>query len=285
MRITTIVNARDDEDLVPHFMDYYTSFSDEIIFIDFQSEDRTREIVMSYFHKTKCNIELRVNPSIGLIDDYNESMLPELNYNPMYSLLYIKNNLWQNLNTRSINDWIITVDIDEFLYHPKGIRTKLEECRQSQITLPRVIGFDMFSETFPDHSKGENIIEKVRSGYEWEGIHKHCVFDTKYISELNFIPGAHACSPVGLVNKGEEDPDKINLLHFKYLDYDRFIKKQIRRSSTLSEYNKKRVLSNHFDSLKTFTREQFNEHVKNPTANFPTIDNFIYYTDVHSRSR
>ena len=42
---------------MPFFLEYYTSFCNEIIFFDGNSTDNTHEIIKSYIGKTKCNIE------------------------------------------------------------------------------------------------------------------------------------------------------------------------------------------------------------------------------------
>ena len=113
MRITTITVCYNEEKILPFFLDYYSSFCDEIIIFDGNSTDNTVSIIQSYARTSKCNIELRISNSPNSVNGYDEELLSkDLNFNYNLSLHYIRNNAWKNLFTKDINDWIIVVDVD-----------------------------------------------------------------------------------------------------------------------------------------------------------------------------
>ena len=247
MRISVINTCYNEESIMPFFLEYYTSFCNEIIFFDGNSTDNTHEIIKSYIGKTKCNIELRINHSIGTNDGYSENMLEELNYDRNLSLLYIRNNAWKSLFSKDLNDWILIVDADEFLYHPIGLRKKLELFRKDGITFPTIQGFNMISDDYPEFEKGRFLCEKIKSGYWFLYSSKNLIFDSKQITDINYQPGCHDCDPKGNVNKDQERfIDNIKLMHYKYICYEHFIKKEQSKFNHLSEINKKYWWGTHY---------------------------------------
>ena len=72
MRITTITVCYNEEKILPFFLDYYSSFCDEIIIFDGNSTDNTVSIIQSYARTSKCNIELRISNSPNSVNGYDE---------------------------------------------------------------------------------------------------------------------------------------------------------------------------------------------------------------------
>lgn len=254
MRISVISTCYNEEAIMPFFIDYYSSFCDEIIFFDGNSTDNTHNIIKSSIGKTKCNIELRISHSIGTCDGYNEKILKRVNYDRNQSLLYVRNNAWKHLFSRDLNDWVLIVDSDEFLYHSSGLRKKLELFRENKITLPTVQGFNMVSDVYPTFEKGNFLCEKLQSGFWNQHYSKNLVFDSKQITDINYEPGCHTCHPVGnVVKDGEPFIDCIKLMHYKYIDYNNFIKKESSKYDHLSEIDKENFWGTHYKTNKELT--------------------------------
>ena len=65
--------------------------------------------------------------------------------------LTIKNNAYKECRGQA--DFVIVVDVDEFVYHPSLINV-LRRYQASGITLPRIKGYNMVSERFPGARRG-----------------------------------------------------------------------------------------------------------------------------------
>lgn len=258
MRISAISTCYNEEQIMPFFIDYYSSFCDEIIFFDGNSTDRTHEIIKSNIGKTKCNIELRINHSIGTCDGYNENILEKINFDRNLSLLYIRNNAWKHLFSRDLNDWVLVVDSDEFLYHRLGLRKKLEELKEKEVTLPTVQGFNMISDFYPEFNKGNFLCEQIKSGFWSRHYSKNLVFDSKHITDMNFHPGCHNSDPTGkVVTDNDPFTDNIKLLHYKYIDFNKFINKEQAKFNHLSDINKNSGWGTHYNTNKNLSLLQW----------------------------
>lgn len=272
MRITVICTCYNEEAILPFFLDYYTSICDEIVFFDGNSTDKTQEIIKSYIGKSKCNIELRINHSIGTVDQYQEEMLSTvLNNDRNLSLLYIRNNAWKHLFSKDLNDWILVVDADEFLYHPTGLRNKLESFKNRGVTIPSVQGFNMISDEYPKYIKGKYLVDMIRSGFWSKEQCKNLVFDVKQIKDMNYEPGCHYFNPKGnVVCDDELFCDQIKIMHYKYIGYHHFLNREIEKHKHLSEHNKKNKFGYHYEKNMKMSMFDF-EFIK-------TTEN--YYNDI-----
>ena len=260
MRITTITVCYNEEKILPFFLDYYSSFSDEIIIFDGNSTDDTVNIIQSYARKTKCNIELRISNSPNSVNSYDEELLrTELNFNYNLSLHYIRNNAWKYLFTNHINDWIIVVDVDEFMYHPDGLRNKLKEFKQHGVTHPNVQGFNMISDYFPTYTPGKFLFDEIKGGFWWKEQCKKVIFDSKHIKEINFLPGCHYCNPVGnVVSDTLSFKDQIKSIHYRYLGYDYFKNQDFNKYKRLSNSDIQNNLAIHYKQHSEMTLGDYN---------------------------
>jgi len=260
MRITTITVCYNEEKILPFFLDYYSSFCDEIIIFDGNSTDNTVSIIQSYARTSKCNIELRISNSPNSVNGYDEELLSKyLNFNYNLSLHYIRNNAWKNLFTKDINDWIIVVDVDEFMYHPDGLRNKLSEFKQNGITYPNVQGFNMISDYFPSHIPGKFLFDEIKGGFWWKDQCKKVIFDSKHIQDINFLPGCHYSNPVGnLVSDNLLFQDQIKSIHYRYLGYDFFKNQDANKYKRLSNYDIQNRLAVHYKQHSEMSLEDYN---------------------------
>jgi glycosyltransferase involved in cell wall biosynthesis len=227
MKIEVYVICYNEEVMLPYFLRHYSEFCDRIIVYDNYSTDRTEEIC-----KQNPKVEVRKYDSGNQIRD------------DIY--LQIKNNCWKD----SEADWVIVVDMDEFVYH-ENIVGVLESTWATVIEPPM---FNMISEKLP---KGAGqIYDEVKFGLP--GGAKRNMFRPGEIREINYEPGCHGATPEG--NIIFEEGTKIKTLHFRYLSKQYLIDRNALSNKRLSEVNKKmgwgvhyktpaEELSAEFDSL------------------------------------
>jgi len=260
MRITAIVQCKNEEKILPFFLDYYTSVCDEIIFFDGNSTDSTHKIIKSYFKNDYgCNIELRVNDSVGICDNIDEETIhKELNSNFNLSSGWCRNNGYKTLHTSHINDWILIIDCDEFIYHKIGLRNKLKDCRDKGISLPFTRGFNMVSKEFPEYKKEELIFSKIKKGFYFKDQSKDIIFDSKKITSINLQPGCHESKPDGYVDRGnEKDEDKIKILHYRFLSVEYINKLAEFKFKDKSKINVDNGWGHHYEEQKNVKEEYF----------------------------
>lgn len=189
--IHVYVVCKNEVEFIPFFLDYYNSIADRIIVYDNQSTDGTRELIQQH-----PKAELRDYDTKGqLRDDIHR---------------YIKNSVW--VESRGVADWVIVSDLDELLYH-KDLKRYLNSCKKNGITIPKVKGFNMVSETYP--VAGKSIVEQVQYGAFSKNFSKSIVFDPNKIQFINFSPGGHGIEPEGEIH--QELVSNLILLHYKYL--------------------------------------------------------------------
>jgi glycosyltransferase involved in cell wall biosynthesis len=162
----------------------------------------------------------------------NNNEINELKY------LEIKNNAYKA--TSMDCDWVIVCDCDEFLYHPNLIE-KLEEYKEKNVTVPKIDGHDMFSETFPEYD-GAPITDKIKTGSEsYKPMSKNIIFNPKI--DVKFGIGAHSFqTSSGTYSKNAE----IMLLHYKFLSKEYVLNRYDMMAKRLSEFNKKHGFGGHY---------------------------------------
>jgi hypothetical protein len=159
--------------MLPYFLNHYSKMVDKIVVYDNQSTDNSRHILESF---KDCEIEI--------IDYDTDNQYSE------ESQTNVRNNCWKN-DTES--NYIIVVDIDEIIYHPK-FREFLRNNRNIDCFKP--VGYDMIGDDVPtDHSK--QIYEIVKTGTLNTMYSKVALFRRKNILETNFTYGSHFSSFIG----------------------------------------------------------------------------------------
>lgn len=210
MKVHVYTLCYNEEVLLPYFFRHYKPMAERIVVYDNGSIDKSRELV------TSLGGELRNLDTGGEHSDRAQTKLKNTCYN----------------ESRGKADWVIVVDMDEFMYHPNLVGL-LKSYKASGITFPKVLGFDMFSEKPP--SRNGQIYEEIREGWPYWMYNKFSVFHPDI--DVNFGPGCHKADPKGPVKMS--DTPEIKLLHYRYLGAEYFARRYIMRMARISEDNVK----------------------------------------------
>lgn len=221
MKIHAHILAWNEEKILPYTLDYYSSICEKIFIYDNMSDDNSDEIYKKY-DKVK----------VLKWDGKNE--INEMNY------VQIKNRSYRERSRNQDVDWVIVCDCDEFLYHP-NLLDKLKEYKNKNITVPRISGHDMVSETFPVYD-GRFLTEKVKIGSQrYQPMSKNIIFHPSL--EVSYGIGAHSFSCEAAVFS---DKEELKLLHYKFLGKRYVEDMYLSRANRLSSFNKQHKFGEHY---------------------------------------
>lgn len=227
--ITVYVLAYNEEFFIPHMIKHYRERFPicHIVIYDNMSTDKTVEIAVSY------NCEVIPYDTGNTIQDSK--------------YLEIKNNCWKNAST----NWVLICDMDELL-EIDSTQLLMEE--NSGNTIISTEGYNMVDvdDVFNDD------ITDIKYGARSISYDKSCLFDKRYIKEINYRPGCHECSPVG--EKLIYSESYYKLYHYHAINLYMLTEKFRRNRDRLSQENVKNgwgihysytdeEIKNYYDSL------------------------------------
>ncbi len=133
----------------------------------------------------------------------------------------IKNNCWKESTT----DWVLTCDLDE-----------LVNITETQLKEEEKLGVSMINFQVYDMINMENNIDfaSMKYGVPSPIPSKQFIFNKKYITEINYGPGAHGCNPIGTIVYSKKT---YRVYHYVSINADVSIAKFKRKSKTLSPEN------------------------------------------------
>ena len=190
MKIETFTICYNEAKMLPYFLRHYTQYGSVTVF-DNESTDDSVNVAKSW----GANVF-----SFNSDKKYREDILTHL-----------RNACWKE----SKADWIIIVDVDEFIYH-RNLPLTLSRS-YGTVIMPRM--FEMISDEFP--TTDGQIYEEVNMGVELRG--KMCIFKPKDIINMNYEPGNHFARPEG--NFQIDVKTEIVSLHYKFLSLEYVIKR------------------------------------------------------------
>jgi hypothetical protein len=202
----TVYTLTFNEDILMQFMiDHYRSrFPNcHIVVYDNKSTDKTVEIAKAN------NCEIISYDSGGTLNDRLH--------------MDIKNSCWKNAKT----DWVLVSDLDEFL------DINEENLKNEEIAGTTIIK----SEGWQMVNMEDNLdVRNMKHGYRNnETAYDKCMlFNKKFISAINYRPGAHSCSPVGKIKYGSI----YKMYHYKFINVDLEIAKCKLTAARLSDENR-----------------------------------------------
>jgi len=237
-RIHLITWGWNEEKLLPYFLKYF-SFCEKITIRDDYSTDRSHEIIKSF-------------PNTEIIFKPQPNGKPEIDDTEG---LIFANNYYKN--DRSY-DWIILCSMDEFLYHP-NLLEKLEEYKRLGVTIPRTVGFDMWTDK--EILEDKPLHEVITLG-RYSPNHSKCVIFNPKI-DINYTVGMHFCNPTGDVKWSDDLEFKV--LHFLYQGYKVFVERRKLYWDQLSDENKRRGWGAHNKTMSEMTEREYGELGKTMT--------------------
>ena len=190
--IYVITVARNEEKILPFFLDHYSTFADKIIVADNNSSDHTAKIARTYEKVEYQNI--------------GNVQFDDLTKNGLQNEVIAAH--------RKPGRWMIVVDTDEFIHLPVGdIREWFETIDPMQVFL-KPQGFQMVASSFPEYT-GKPIFEMVKEGFHDPGFSKPCIFDSEF--EIMQAPGFHSAMMNYHGNMIHPTQCDLFLLHYKFL--------------------------------------------------------------------
>jgi hypothetical protein len=234
--------------MLPFFIRYYQQFADKIFFYDNESTDNSKKIITSsakcYYNSYSSNNEIR--------DD-------------LY--LQIKNNAWKQ--SRSEADFVIVVDMDEFIYSRGNLIKDLAKLKNFGFSIVRPIGYNMLTENF-DWNSSAQITEMVNTGMPWKPQSKPCIFNPNLIREINYTFGAHGCKSKGWSMQYKSDgwmnkfmKVELFMLHYKHMGLEYVVNRYKMLQQRLSAFNKENNLGSHYVRTDKEFEHEFNSIRKN----------------------
>lgn len=193
-----------EEDIIEHTLTHYSSFCSKIFLFDNGSTDSTLQKA-SKFKKVKV-----INFDTGGKKN-----------NKYHS--YIKSEEYKNYSrkggqfTEEVADWIICVDSDELIYHPR-ILDVLAEYDLDGVTVPQITGFNIVGEK--ELTDSPSIID------QYDMAVREPIFDKRAVFKCSFnMPNSPGCHPYGSAFKYMQEmhdyktsnKHKLALLHYKHI--------------------------------------------------------------------
>jgi hypothetical protein len=192
MRIDLYTITWNEQRLLPFFFEYYAPWVDRFIVFDDGSDDGTAEVLARH-----PKVDLRSFPPKGR--------------SFVLAALGVWENAWKESRGRA--DWVVVTNVDEFVFHPAGMRGYLARCAAEGVTIIHPRGYEMVGDVFPE--PGASLVDSVPWGVPMFGKDKRQVFNPNAITDINYIPGRHQCRPTGTVV--EPRTVEAALLHYKYV--------------------------------------------------------------------
>lgn len=155
--------------------------------------------------------------------------------------LEIKNNCWKN----ALTDWVLVCDLDELLDINE---TQLKTEEASGATIIRSETYDMIN------LKDNLDIAGIKYGVASPLPGKLCLFNKKYVSEINYDPGCHNCNPQGKVVYSKR---AYRLYHYASLGESATIERFKIRAARLSPENLKNRWGFHYLMTPEEIREEY----------------------------
>jgi hypothetical protein len=166
------------------------------------------------------------------------------------SMTAIYDECWKE--SRDSADWVIVLDVDEFLYHP-DLESYLQSCRQQGVTCIPALGFEMITDTFP--APEENLARSRTFGAPAAGYSKLGIFDPQAVKSTNFAMGSHSARLSGRIVLPERD--ELLLLHYKKLGLDYVLA----RAAAIAARRRSGDRANNWGYHYAWTREQQEERL------------------------
>lgn len=233
--------VKNEEVMIPFYLNHYSKIANKIIIYDNGSTDKTIDIA-----RTNDKVEIRSFVMNGWDD---------------IAITKLYNECWKD--SRGKADWVIICSIDEILYHP-DLNKYLEFCKQKNITLPKTMGFSMLAEDESVYDRLEEfkdlqLYDFINTGAYWKEDSKFTIFNPEI--EINYELGCHKANPKGKI-KYDSFPSLKNL-HYSLRGLKKSLEKNQLYRKTISKVNKDNNLGFHRLDDNYFVDTNYNPVKKN----------------------
>ncbi len=216
MHIDLVTTVRDEADLLPHFLGYYGSICDRLFVMDDGSTDGSCELVH------EC-------PNAILLPFPSTHGFDEIAINTAYRKVIRE-------HSRGVADWVLVPDVDEFIWHPYGLRPMLASEPPGLLKAWR--GFHMIHHTFP----AESLLRTVRRGFDAGRMWKKPIITSPDL-DVRWGKGRHWAS--GTTRRLAP----YTILHYRFLGWDWCTKRTIRNLTRASKSSDKSRIMTVGDNL------------------------------------
>lgn len=207
MEVTVYILCYNEQLLLPFTIGHYrTMFPGcRIVIYDNYSTDKSVELA------TALGCEIKMFDTQNQISDL------------MYQ--WIKNNCWKTATT----EWVAVVDCDELM---QINAEQLKEEAEAGYTIISSEGYNLVN--LEDNLDIPSITHGYRDNDVCQFYDKSLLFNKKYITEMNYIIGAHSCLPHG---RSDWTKNKYKLLHYHYISPSFMVERFKVYKSRLSQEN------------------------------------------------
>jgi hypothetical protein len=223
MKIDLYVMVKNEVKILPYFLRHYEQFVERMYVWDDYSDDGSRELLNAH-----PKVRLIDMPFRGIDDNY-----ARINFFTKYTFF-----------SRGGADWVMCVDVDEFLYHPQML-TALEQYQREGMELIMPVGFLMVADEFPQ--SGGQIYDTIKYGFRDKTMDKPIIFNPEL--DMVFSGGRHRTDvcrrsfihyPDLTVRKRRKSG--VKCLHYRFFGIDDYIERIGRNCQRMyesgSEYGK-----------------------------------------------
>lgn len=230
MRIVCYFFNWNDKFYIPFIHRHYSKFCERIVMLDQESTDGSQELARS------LGIEVRTRLGNTIND---EDYITWKNDHP-HKLGRTDQLSWKECRCKGI-DYVIVVDADEFVVIPEGLTG----------TFPKVMGYNMISESLPIHD-----VFEINTGAYSIQYSKQAIFNPDAIEEINYVHGAHVHNAVGKLTTSEWQT--VRLYHYRMIgSVERIINRHAEYRPRVSVFNRKYKMAFHYDHSDNAKREEW----------------------------
>lgn len=215
--VEAFIVAWQESETIRLTLSHYNSFCEKVTLFDNYSTDGTPDIARDM----GATVKQFGTPGVLSDDDY----------------LTVKNNCWK----KSKADWVIVCDSDEILWPGhQYIRQTLDKLRYYGTTIPKTVGWDVYSHDMPKTS-----FLDIRNGFQNGNYSKSIVFNPKEIKEINYRLGCHVCKPTG--NVWSSANEEFLVMHYRNIGGpQRLVERHAMYRPRMSQKNRQFGLGVHY---------------------------------------
>lgn len=225
--------CRNEEKIIPYFIDHYSAFVQQFYIFDNCSTDTSVERLSRHKHVTVIPFETG-----GQFDEG--------------TLMRIRNNEWKK--SRGKADFVIVCDMDEILFHPR-IDILLHLLHARKYTLVKPTGYNMTSMSLPEFDGSQAITQLIRTGIDAKNHYSKTILFSPTLDQINYSPGSHKAFPEGRIKRYQSSA--LKLLHYKFVDRDNILRKTQEYRNRMSESNKAHGWGRHYMKTDDETLAEF----------------------------